>query len=516
MKNRPYAWYEDIPRAATLSEFLEKIHKYGDAPAVSWLSAKQKQYRSYNELYSDVRKVQRMLADHGVGKGSLVSLFSENSYEWIVFHFAITTMGAVVIPIDFSYNDEGVSEVLKRTDCNVLCVSANVTLSSELFTGTDIIPMKIPSESEESTETAVISPDDVAEIVFTSGTTGKPNGVMLTHKNLCTDIFCSASSENYLGDQICTLPFTHAFGLMSIFVPFTWGQTAICCPSPRRLSALLTEYSPKSFIAVPAIMNIMYNGVWKKAKETGAEKKLRKALKLSDFLMNIGIDVRRKMFKDIRSAFGGNVEKVMCGGAAFDPEMVHFFKSIGINILMGYGITECSPTVSVNRIHHFKFASSGIPLLGVSIKTDETNGEILVKGDIVMKGYFRDEEATKAAFTADGWFKTGDTGYIDSDGFLYVTGRIKNLIILSNGKNVSAEELENNLMRIEGIEEVLCYGMDDVITAEIYASDGADREEISRQIKALNASALTYKRIGKIVFRDTPFEKTASNKIKRK
>ena len=238
-------------------------------------------------------------------------------------------------------------------------------------------------------------------------------------------------------------------------------------------------------------------------------------MRISDALLRIGIDLRKRLFREVLASFGGNLEYIICGGAPLDARYVKEFRSFGIEILNGYGTTECSPVAAVNRNHYHKDGTVGLPLPDSEVRIAE-DGEVLIRGDHVMLGYYHDEESTKAVLR-DGWYATGDLGGLDEDGFLTLYGRKKNLIVLSNGENVSPEELEERLYRIDGIEEVLVSGEDGVIAAEIYASPQTEevKKEIDIAVSSLNRTLPAYKRIVRLRFRDTPFEKTTTRKIKR-
>lgn len=263
------------------------------------------------------------------------------------------------------------------------------------------------------------------------------------------------------------------------------------------------------------LLKAMYNGIWENARNTGNEKKLKNTIKVSNILRKFGIDIRRKLFKQVYDAFGGRLEMIISGGALIDEKYIYGFEELGIKITNGYGITECSPIVATMRDRHFSPLSVGAIHPGVDCRIKD--GEVQVKGDILFLGYYKDEAATKEAFDDD-WFKTGDLGYIDKVGLLYITGRKKNLIILSNGKNVSPEELEAKICeKIPGIQEILVYAENDKITAEIYSDDfdETEKESVKGQILSLNRELPQYKQIAKVKFRDTEFPKTSTKKIKR-
>jgi long-chain acyl-CoA synthetase len=247
---------------------------------------------------------------------------------------------------------------------------------------------------------------------------------------------------------------------------------------------------------------------------------------LSDALMKLGIDRRREIFSEVLSKFGGNLDYIICGGAPLDPRLVKEFRSMGVEILNGYGITECSPVLAVNRNHFVCDGSVGQVVPGLELRIDNPDnkgeGEVCIRGDVVMMGYYNDPVATAQVIDSDGWFHTGDRGYLNKDRFLFITGRKKSLIILSNGENVSPEELEQLVARIDEVTEVVVYEKDGAITAEVYLEeqeDGPSRSELAKtvqkKLKKLNDGLPNHKRIQKLVVRDVPFEKTATSKIKR-
>ena len=247
----------------------------------------------------------------------------------------------------------------------------------------------------------------------------------------------------------------------------------------------------------------------------GKEKSFRRAMRLSDALYHIGIDVRRKIFHKVLDSFGGVLSFIICGGAALNVEYVKEFRIFGIEILNGYGTTECSPVAAVNRNRYGRDGSVGLALPGSAVKAAE-DGEVLISGSHVMLGYYKDEEATKEVLK-HGWYASGDLGYLDQDGFLFLQGRKKNLIVLSNGENVSSEMLEEKLYRVEGVQDALVYEKDGKITAEVYVDLKLlpDREAVYQEIDKINKTLKPHEHIGALVLRSEPFEKTATQKIKR-
>ena len=339
----------------------------------------------------------------------------------------------------------------------------------------------------------------------------------MTHYNLCS---CArASAENVLceGISFLVLPLYHTYGLVTnVFGVMLYGVPIYINKSLKRLVQELSKAKPRHMFAVPLIVEMLYKNIWNQAKAQGKEKLLYRLVKISDGLLKWKIDLRKLFFKSIRLALGGELELMISGGAPLDETYIKGFKSFGITVLNGYGITECGPVVAVNRNQFSVPNSVGMPLSCNQVRISE-EGEIQVKGDNVTQGYYRNEEENKKAFTEDGWFKTGDIGKIDEYGALHITGRIKNLIILSNGKNISAEAIESRIYTIPYVKEVIVYGKNDKITAEVYLDENVSDAGnlIKRDIEQMNRRLPQIQNIGDIIVRDKEFPKTSTKKIKR-
>ena len=454
-------------------------------------------------------------------KDAKIALIGENSYEWIVSYFAIVNGGNVVVPLDKELPAEDLKELITRSGATALIYADTysdiASDNSEITTlcmndfeqfyakGNEII-------NSGNTEYIDFVPDGnkMCSIIFTSGTTGKPKGVMLTPRNILSDIIAAGSISSLAGDTLLTLPLHHTFAFStSVIANIIFEGTTSINSSLRNFKKDLAEFKPRNICVVPLYLESLYKNIWNSAKEQKKDKLLKTMIVISNGLRKVGIDLRRTLFKSVLDQLGGNLDLLVAGGAPISDVYTKGFDDIGITVLNGYGITECSPVVSVNRYTKIVLGSVG-PVCGcceVKIK----DGEILVKGENVMLGYFDDPKATEDAFE-DGWFKTGDLGYIKGD-CLFITGRIKNLIILSNGKNVSPEELEDLILTKTNAEEVLVSAEGDYIMAEVYAQQP---EGVEEAILALNKNLPSYKQIQKVKFRDTEFEKTTTKKIKRK
>lgn len=380
-----------------------------------------------------------------------------------------------------------------------------------------------------------IDPDRLATIVFTSGTTGKGKGVMLSQTNIVTDMTQGMYLFNVTPKTMCVLPPHHTYGSTVNFVGhFSQGSTIYLSSGLKYMLDEIKEQQPSHLVLVPLFVETIHKRIWSTAEKSGKAGQLRLLIKFSNFLRKIGIDARRSLFKSVTGVFGGKLEMIICGGASLNQDIIDTFDSMGITILNGYGITECSPLVSCNRNKYQKKGSVGIPIIGekVKIRNPDENGEgeICVKGPNVMLGYYKDPEATAAVFDEEGYFRTGDYGKLDEEGWLYITGRLKNMIILSNGKNVYPEEIESEVSRVYGVSEVIVYSGESkaqknkqVIVAEIFPDyDALNMRGITdvqayfdEEIKNVNKRMVSYKAIKKVKIRDEEFKKNTSKKILR-
>lgn len=488
-----------------------------------------------------------------------VALIGESSFEWVCSYFALMSIGSVVVPIDKELPALDMIDIMTAAECEYIVMSPSINAKAEAFGaklpvikgyicfGESDISGPVPIEDvvkkgaelfeqgDRSYYEYKINTDRLATIVFTSGTTGKGKGVMLSQKNIVLDMTNGMYFFALTPRTINFLPPHHTFGSTVNFVGhFAQGVEVYLSSGLRYIAQEIKEQRPTHLILVPLFLEKLNARIWAKAEETGKDKLLRRMMKISNALRKVGIDLRRKLFKSVLEGFGGELELVICGGAALKQDIIDTFDAIGVTVLNGYGITECAPLVSCNRNHYRKQGSVGKPIKEEIIKIREPNengeGEICVKGPNVMLGYYNDPEATAEAFDEEGFFRTGDFGRLDDEGWLYITGRLKNLIILSNGKNVYPEELELKVSQIRGVEEVVVYAGEsrsqkdkETIVAEIFpnrdilAADGVTDVSayFDEKIKALNKEMVSYKAVGQVKLRDEEFEKNTSKKIVR-
>lgn len=519
---------------------------------------------SFTQWRDDVRSIGTELIARGL-REKTIALIGENSYGWCCSFFAIMAIGSVVVPVDKDLNIDDIKGIIDTTESEALIfgkasedkiseILSNKGFStvSQLFSIADsskvadiqevtslnsliVAGAKRYADGDNSYYDYKIDTNKLASIVFTSGTTGKGKGVMLSQANIGLDMTLGMYNFDITKKTLHVLPPHHTFGSTVNYVGhLSQGCEVYISSGIKHVSDEIREQQPTHLILVPAFLEVMNKKIWAAARKGGKEGLLKGMMALSNFLRKFGIDIRRKLFKSVLTPFGGKLEMIICGGAKLDEDIIRTFDSIGITVLNGYGITECAPLISANRNKYQKPGSVGTPILACRVKIDNPDengeGEICVKGPNVMLGYFNNPEATAEAFDKDGYFHTGDYGRLDEEGWIYITGRKKNLIILSNGKNIYPEELEAELQKIEGVSEVVVYAGESkvqkdkiTIVAEIYPdfdllkARGVENPQsyFEDQVKLINSKLPVYKAIKRVKLRDTEFQKNTSRKIVR-
>ena len=519
---------------------------------------------SFTQWRDDVRSIGTELIARGL-REKTIALIGENSYGWCCSFFAIMAIGSVVVPVDKDLNIDDIKGIIDTTESEALIfgkasedkiseILSNKGFStvSKLFSIADsskiadiqevtslnsliVAGAKRYADGDNSYYDYKIDTNKLASIVFTSGTTGKGKGVMLSQANIGLDMTLGMYNFDITKKTLHVLPPHHTFGSTVNYVGhLSQGCEVYISSGIKHVSDEIREQQPTHLILVPAFLEVMNKKIWAAARKGGKEGLLKGMMALSNFLRKFGIDIRRTLFKSVLKPFGGKLEMIICGGAKLDEDIIRTFDSIGITVLNGYGITECSPLISANRNKYQKPGSVGTPILACRVKIDNPDengeGEICVKGPNVMLGYFNNPEATAEAFDKDGYFHTGDYGRLDEEGWIYITGRKKNLIILSNGKNIYPEELEAELQKIEGVSEVVVYAGESkvqkdkiTIVAEIYPdfdllkASGVENPQsyFDDQVKLINSKLPVYKAIKCVKLRDTEFQKNTSRKIVR-
>ncbi len=531
-----------IPEYQTIREIIVKgTAAGGDKKQFMFLDQnKELKEINYNQTWKRISRLGTYFFSKGLKNGKKIAIISENNIDWVFAYYAILVGGNVCVPMDAKLTYDDLEDQIIRCGCDGLVYSPKFkSFVEDIKTKSDIPSMeyfctekfdeyyvagkKLIKDGDDSFEKVEVKPDDLACICYTSGTTGKSKGVMLTHRNVASD--CTSSCRVLTGRHaIAFLPLHHTLSwvsaLYATYIVTEWGYL---CDSLKDIQKDIVNFKPYNFTGVPLVVETVYDKIWKTARKMGKEDLLKKGLKISNFLMKFGIDIRRKIFKMVIDNLGGNLDMIICGGAYLDPKYEKGLYDLGIDVFNGYGLTECSPVITCNHPTKFKFGSVGTPLDCCEIKIHEPDeegvGEVYVKGDNVMIGYYGDPEATAEAFDGE-WLKTGDYGRIDKDGFLFMVGRKKNLICLSNGKNVSPEELEEKLMKmIPYIKEVLVFEEDKRICAEFWLNeeDYPDaKARIKGDVNEFNAKMPIFKRIARVTTRDEEFPKTTTLKIVRK
>lgn len=461
MKNR----IQDINKMPDIDNLKEVINfaaeNHGNKAAFIFERDNKRITISYNQFKQDINALATVLVDM-VKQNNRISILGENSYEWLLTYFATTNSGNVIVPIDKELSIADIQKHLDLVDIDVFVYSDKYSdIVAELKKSNSSIKRYINIEElpdlikkgnllikggNDSVVEYKVNGQDLSTIAFTSGTTGDIKGVMLTHKNITLDSLGSCQYIKIIGSNMLVLPLHHTYGFTSGVVGMLiYGSEMYINSSLRNLLAELEKFKPHNLILVPLFVEVFYKKIWEAAKKQGKDAKLKRAIRFSRLLLKLNIDKRSQIFKTVLKSFGGNLKLIVTGGAHLDEKYICGMEDFGINVFNGYGITECSPVVAVNSRSGYRAGSVGqvLPCCKVKIinKDNSGNGEICVKGDTVMMGYYNNEIATQEAFS-DGWFKTGDIGYMDKDGFLYITGRKKNIIILNNGKNVYPEEFE--------------------------------------------------------------------------
>ncbi|MBQ9976594.1 MAG: AMP-binding protein [Clostridia bacterium] len=559
MAKEKYTLYE-VEDISSIRELLEKAkNAAGDKLAFRYrVGANDVADVTYNEFYERTQALGTALASRGL-TSTHIACIGENSYDWLTCYLTVLQSEGVFVPVDKELPDSDIKNILINSDSTVMFCSGKYearlrAMADELPDIKYFISFTLKEDDgkflsfekliEEGRELYKNGSDiftsqkrdeyALALLVYTSGTTGLAKGVMLSEHNLVSSVKYGLQISTIYTTSLSVLPYHHTYEAVPGILVALHKRCTICIND--NLSAVLknlTVFKPDYIYLVPAFAEVFYKRIWENAEKSGKADTLRKGIKISRVLMKLGIDMRRKIFATVHEAFGGNLREIVCGGAPIRPEIGQFFNDIGITLLNGYGITECSPLVSVNPIMFNDPNTVGIPLKCIEVKIDnpdeEGNGEIMVKGDIVMMGYYKMPEQTAEALSEDGWFRTGDYGTLTEHGQLVITGRKKNLIVLTNGKNVYPEEIENYIAGIPYVKEVVVYSIKDEeghetgLCAEVFLNKDYIEEKgitdvattVKADIKAACAELPTYKQIAKVVVRDVEFEKTTTNKIKR-
>lgn len=518
--------------------------------------------KSFEQTGKDIKAFSTALLNANFSSNR-VAVIGTNRYEWIVSYFAVTCSGKVIAPMDKALPEEEIRSLIKRSEVEVAIFDKKYLeifkkIKHEFFSklktlicmddidDPDVISFNkllqdgrvLVSNGNTKFDEVKIDENAMAIMLFTSGTTDKAKIVMLSQNNICSNIYAYQNHFIMLPSDtlLSFLPIHHTFeSSITIIYGFYCGARVAFCDGIRHIADNLKEYEVSIFVAVPLLLDTMYKKIQNGIASQGKTNLINKLTKFSNSLQKHHIDIRRKLFKSILDKFGGKLRIILYGAASLDKDTIIGFKNFGIDSIQGYGLTETSPVLVAESETKHCPGSAGYPLDNVEIKIYEPDkdgvGEVLAKGPNIMLGYYKDEKKTKEAFV-DGWFRTGDYGYIDNNGFLFITGRKNDIIVLKNGKNVYPQEIEFLINKLPYVAECMVFSRDQsktdtMLVAKIVYDPqaisetfpGAKKEDyetlIWNDIKEINQTLPNFKHIKKIIITDEPMSKTTTQKIKR-
>ncbi len=546
MKNNEYPLYEVQP-FSSVKEMMElAVKDAGDKVAYKYKKGEEICEVTFSQFVDTVTHLGAFLHDEELSDKHIACI-GGNSYKWIVAYLTALRSSGVFVPIDKDIPENDIIHVLKNSEASVVFYDERYEEifkkrideldNIKLFIGFDRLQndgkfisfhwalTKGQFLDHEPFLNEQSEPDELKLLVYTSGTTGASKGVMLSEHNLVSSVYYGLMVSTIYDTGLSLLPYHHTYEAVSdILVSFHHHSTLCINESLSVILKNLVIYKPSYVYVVPAIAESIYKRIMRNIRKEGMEEQFYAMVEKSNELRAQGIDKRHDYFGFIHENFGGKLKKIVCGGAPIRPEVAKFFDDIGFDLINGYGITECSPLVCANHDMYNDFRTVGIKLPCIEWRIDQPNeegiGEVCVKGDIVMMGYYKQPELT-AEVLKDGWFYTGDYGYINENDQLTISGRKKNVIVLNNGKNVYPEEIEGYIQDIDYVNEVVVSGETDEdgnessLKAEVFLEEKKTPAEVLKSIKTACSQLPIYKQISKVIIREEEFPKTSSNKIKR-
>ena len=557
----------EFTRFEDIKDMLKKSgEKFGDRPAYIFKTEDEGKFRqiTHKQLRDEVDALGTSLINMGL-KDKRIAVISENRYEWGIAYLAAVAGTGIVVPLDKALPDNEIESLIMRSEVEAIFYSAkynevmnklNKQHSTKIkyFISMDLDKKEddVYSQKELIEEgkqlikdgnreflDAKIDREGMGIMLFTSGTTAQSKAVMLSHKNIVSNLMdITATIKIDENDVFLSfLPLHHTFECTVGFLyPLSKGSTLAFCEGIKHIADNIKEYRITAMISVPILFENMYKKVMKSIEKKGKLETVKKGIKISNFLLKFGIDIRKKLFKEIHENLGGRLRLLVAGGAALDPEAEKGFNDLGFTMYQGYGLTETSPVIAAEDDKYRRLGSIGKAFPSLDVKLDDVNeegiGELMVKGPTTMLGYYNNEEATKEAIEPDGWLHTGDLAKIDKDGFIFISGRKKFVIVLKNGKNIYPEELEALINRIEGVKESFVYGIpedngdykigaklvyDREIMKELYNAEDEEKihEILWQEVKKINKTMPAYKYIRNVIVTEEEFIKTTTQKIKR-
>ena len=539
---------------------------YGDRPAYIFKTEEKGKFRTitHKEFRENINALGTTLIQMGL-KDKRIALISENRYEWELSYLAVASGVGVIVPLDKALPDNELESLILRSQVEAIIYSSKYDVIMNTLREKKNTNLKyfISMDLEENTQgiyaekalvekgkklltdgnktyiDAKIDSEKMGIMLFTSGTTAMSKAVMLSHKNLVTNVMDIIQRFDLTDEDrfLSFLPLHHVFECTVGFLyPISIGGSIAFCEGVKHMAENIKEFEITAMISVPAVFDIIYRKVMKTIEKKGKLANLEKGKKVSQFLLKVKIDLRKQLFKEVHESLGPKLKLVVTGGAALDPETEKGFNDLGFDVEQGYGLTETAPVIAAETPKCRRLGSIGKKFPSVEVKIDDPDeegiGELMAKGPSIMLGYYENEEATKSALESDGWFHTGDLARIDKDGFIYISGRKKSVIVLNNGKNVFPEEIETLLNKVEGIKETFVFEKkeddgdvkvcveivyDKELIKELYNIEGEEniKEFLWDKVKEVNKLMPKYKYVREMVITEEPLIKTTTLKIKR-
>ena len=539
---------------------------YGDRPAYIFKTEEKGKFRTitHKEFRENINALGTTLIQMGL-KDKRIALISENRYEWELSYLAVASGVGVIVPLDKALPDNELESLILRSQVEAIIYSSKYDVIMNTLREKKNTNLKyfISMDLEENTQgiyaekalvekgkklladgnktyiDAKIDSEKMGIMLFTSGTTAMSKAVTLSHKNLVTNVMDIIQRFDLTDEDrfLSFLPLHHVFECTVGFLyPISIGGSIAFCEGVKHMAENIKEFEITAMISVPAVFDIIYRKVMKTIEKKGKLANLEKGKKVSQFLLKMKIDLRKQLFKEVHESLGPKLKLVVTGGAALDPETEKGFNDLGFDVEQGYGLTETAPVIAAETPKCRRLGSIGKKFPSVEVKIDDPDeegiGELMAKGPSIMLGYYENEEATKSALESDGWFHTGDLARIDKDGFIYISGRKKSVIVLNNGKNVFPEEIETLLNKVEGIKETFVFEKkeddgdvkvcveivyDKELIKELYNIEGEEniKEFLWDKVKEVNKLMPKYKYVREMVITEEPLIKTTTLKIKR-
>ena len=539
---------------------------YGDRPAYIFKTEEKGKFRiiTHKEFRENINALGTTLIQMGL-KDKRIAVISENRYEWELSYLAVASGVGVIVPLDKALPDNELESLILRSQVEAIIYSSKYDaimntlrekkntnlkyfISMDLEENTQGIyaekalvekGKKLLADGNKTYIDAKIDAEKMGIMLFTSGTTAMSKAVMLSHKNLVTNVMDIIQRFDLTDEDrfLSFLPLHHVFECTVGFLyPISIGGSIAFCEGVKHMAENIKEFEITAMISVPAVFDIIYRKVMKTIEKKGKMATLEKGKKISNVLLKVKIDLRKQLFKEVHESLGPKLKLVVTGGAALDPETEKGFNDLGFDVEQGYGLTETAPVIAAETPKCRRLGSIGKKFPSVEVKIDDPDeegiGELMAKGPSIMLGYYENEEATKSALEPDGWFHTGDLARIDKDGFIYIAGRKKSVIVLNNGKNVFPEEIETLLNKVEGIKETFVYEKkeddgdvkvcveivyDKEMIKDLYHIEDEEKikEFLWEKVKEVNKLMPKYKYVREMIATEEPLIKTTTLKIKR-